>query len=135
MLEQIIRDKRVIGKLINDKILYLGVINSKSVNMEELKKFKNENENINYIILGIKDSLFGDRDVKKSYDWKEIRENIKLRKQVKKVKKDIKKMQKDIKNFKKEVKEDIKKLNDKIDNLIDFIKTDCQFLRRKRRSK
>lgn len=131
MLEQLIRDKRVIGKLINDKILYLGVINSKTVNMEELKKFKNENENINYIILGIKDSVFGDRDVKKSYDWKEIRENIKLRKQVKKVKKDNKKMQKDIKKMQK----DIKKLNEKIDNLIDFIKTDCQFLRRKRRSK
>jgi len=131
MLEQLLRDKRIIGKLINEKILYLGIINSKSANMEELMKFKNENSNFNFIILGIKDSLFGDRNVKRSYDWKEIRENRKLRKQVNKVKKDIKIFKKEVKA----VKEDIKKLNEKIDNLINFIKADIQLLRKKRKRK
>ena len=54
------------------------------------------NKNINFIILGIKNSLFANKDVTKFYDWEEIKKVINLEKKVINLEKDIENVKKQL---------------------------------------
>ena len=69
MIEQIKRDKEVMEKIIKDKILYLGFVNSENINRKSIKDIKG----INFILFGIKNSQFYGRDILHYLDWNLIK--------------------------------------------------------------
>lgn len=77
LLNQLIRDKKFLENEINEDILYLGFVNSKGVDHEKVAQFKEKNKNLNFIILGLNNSIFCNKDVTKFYDWEEIIDNKK----------------------------------------------------------
>jgi len=76
LLFQLIRDKKILENCSDDKFLYVGIINAKSVNFQEVIKFKNEHEDLNFILIGIKNNKIHGKDIRKFHDWDEIVQNI-----------------------------------------------------------
>lgn len=99
LFAQIIRDREIMRQLTNEKILYLGVINSPAFYYEELKKFKEKNGDIPLVLIGIKNNMLSGLDIREFYDWQ-------LREQVDIIQNEIKKM-----------KEEIKNINTRLDNI------------------
>ena len=89
LLQQLRRDREFLGLLGKENYLFVGIINSKSVNHEKVREFMENNENLNFIILGIKNSLFANKDVTKFYDWEVIKKVINLEKDIEDVKKQL----------------------------------------------
>lgn len=56
-------------KIIQDKILYLGLVNSENINRKSFKEIKG----INFILFGIKNSQFYGRDILHHLDWNLIK--------------------------------------------------------------
>jgi hypothetical protein len=83
MVTQLIRDKDVFEKLINEPILYIGFINSKNIGKGDLKASKDGlNKLKNCIIFGIKNKIFSGKNVNKFYNWREIAKINKLEEDV-----------------------------------------------------
>ena len=90
LLLQLLRDKKLLENLTDDNFLYVGIINSKKVNYEIIKKFKNDYKDLNFIIIGINDSKLCQKDLNKYHDWEEIVKMQEVKKDMREVKKDIK---------------------------------------------
>jgi len=75
MISQLERDKNVVEKLINNNILYLGIVNLKDFNIN-LGKI---DFNLKCLILGIKGTNFFGKDLTKYLDWSLIREVAELK--------------------------------------------------------
>ena len=76
LLFQLIRDKKILENFSDDKILYVGIINAKSVNFQEVVKFQNDHEDLNFILIGINNNKIHGKDIRKFHDWDEIVQNI-----------------------------------------------------------
>ena len=86
LLLQLNRDKHIIEKIENiekDNIIYMGFINSKSINRQEF--FKNIIPNfkdLKFILFGIKDEFFGKRKVTEFYDWEGIKNAKRMKRRI-----------------------------------------------------
>lgn len=103
LLYQLKRDKEFLGLLGKEDYLFIGVINSKSLNHEIVREFIKNNKNLNFIILGIKNSLLANKDVTKFYDWDEIKKVMNLENKVMNLEKKIGILGKDVENVKKQL--------------------------------
>ena len=118
LLIQLKRDKYVIDKMQKiekDNIIYLGFINSKSINQKEfykniIPKFKD----LKFVLFGVKNSIFGKRKVTEFYDWEGIIKMDSLDKRLKsleeKTEKRFKNCEKKLTNFEKKLTNFEKKL-------------------------
>ena len=68
MIEQIKRDKGVMEKIVKEKILYIGFVNSDHID----QKIDEEVKGLNFILIGIKNSHFYGRDVIQNIDWNTV---------------------------------------------------------------
>ena len=134
LVSQLIKDKNEIEKLTEKKILYIGLINSKNINLKEIENSKKKLNNLNWIIFGINKSIFSGKNITKFYDWKlinnfndfarETKEKFKLlenrldyvEKRLDNVEKRRDKIEAKMEDFVKMLKEVIEKLNDDIGN-------------------
>ena len=116
LLHQLARDAEFMEFFGKENYLYIGIINSKSVNHEEVIKFINEYGDLNFILLGIKNSQFANREITKFYNWEEIRK-------VRELEDKFITLEKDVEEIKKNLKENNK--------LLQFLKR--RLLKRKRK--
>lgn len=108
LLIQLLRDKKFLEKVSDDNILYLGIINSKTVNFEIISNFKKDHEDLNFIIIGIKDSKLCKKDLNKNHDWDEILKLQKVTKTLEDVMRRLQSVEEELKN-----KKDMEKLTKK----------------------
>jgi len=128
LLLQLKRDKNIMEKYYNEKILCIGIVNSASVNQNILNDFLEDNNDINIIILGFKNSIFDGRDVKQFYDWKSIKKIDNLEKNFNGLKEEVKEIKKEVQDLKGEVNEIKKEVQDlKVD--VQDLKVDVQDLK------
>jgi len=136
LLSQLKKDKKIMENYYNEKILCIGIVNSASVDKNILNKFLKENDDVKIIILGFKNSIFDERDIKQFYDWKSIKKIDNLEKEIKDLKEDVKEevqdLREEVKDLKEDVKKEVKELKEdvsKIFNILNTFKDD--FLKKK----
>jgi len=142
LLSQLKKDKKIMENYYNEKILCIGIVNSASVDKNILNKFLKENDDLKIIILGFKNSIFDERDIKQFYDWKSIKKIDNLEKEIKDLKEDVKEevqdLREEVKDLKEDVKKEVKELKEdvsKIFNILNTFKYDFLKKKRKRRKK
>lgn len=99
MINQIKADKNIYEKITKEKIIYIGIVGYSGRKSNIDINFEEELDGINCIILQMENCNFCGRNMKKSLDWKLIRE--------------VQQMKQDIDNL----KEDIGELKTSVDNL------------------
>lgn len=77
MVNQLYRDKQIFKKFTKENFLFIGFMNSKSVEEEEIIDAMDKLNELNCVIFGIKNSIFGNRNVTKHIDWLKIYEDEK----------------------------------------------------------
>ena len=68
LVKQIKKDNNIFGKKLKKKIVYLGFINSPTIDSNSKKNFE-KLKKINCVIYGIKESKFAGKNVLKPIDW------------------------------------------------------------------
>jgi hypothetical protein len=73
LISQLSRDKEILEKFYDDNFLYIGIINSKSVNFQELKNILGMYDDFNFMLFGVINSQFAGKDTTKYHDWDEMK--------------------------------------------------------------
>jgi hypothetical protein len=117
MVTQLIRDKDVFEKLINEPILYIGFINSKNIGKGDLKASKDGlNKLKNCIIFGIKNKIFSGKNLNKFYNWREMAKINKLEEDVRLLGNEVKQLKESQESQGKKI-EQLKDSQDELKNL------------------
>ena len=73
LISQLSRDKEILEHFYDDNFLYIGIINSKSVNFQELKNILGMYDDLNFMLFGVINSQFAGKDTTKYHDWDELK--------------------------------------------------------------
>lgn len=84
LIKQIKKDDNIFGRILKKKIIYLGFINSPTVDSNSEKNFI-QLQKINCVIFGIKESKFAEKNVLKPIDWDLLKEVKGLKKKLDKI--------------------------------------------------
>ena len=121
LLLQLKRDKLIYEKVEErqkDSIIYIGFINSKSINKHEfLKNIIPNFKDLKFILFGIKNSIFGKRKVTEFYDWEGIKNVKRIERRIDNFEGRIVKLENEVVKMNKKLDIIIKKLSNKdVDN-------------------
>ena len=94
------RDQQIIKYKMKENPIYLGFINSNSVDTKIMKNIKKQLKDINYILFGVKNNKFAKREITQFYDWLLIYKTQSLEQRVK------------------VIENEVKNINNKLDHLI-----------------
>ena len=84
LIKQIKKDDNIFGRILKKKKIYLGFINSPTVDSNSEKNFI-QLQKINCLIFGIKESKFAEKNVLKPIDWDLLKEVKGLKKKLDKI--------------------------------------------------
>ena len=119
LLEQIKRDYQVIPKILKQKILFIGFINDKTIDID----ISNEIEDVPFMLFGINNSILCGRNVTQYLDWKTI---IDL-KRIDKVEERLENVEKRLDNVEKRL-DNVEKRLDGIDGRLNDIESAINYL-------
>ena len=123
LFSQMKRDQQIIKYKMKENAIYLGFINSNSVDTKIMKNIKKQLKDINYVLFGVKNNKFAKREITQFYDWLLIYKVQSLEQSIKNIKQRVEVIENDVKN-----------INNKLDHLISlFSRRNNLILGRKRK--
>ncbi len=117
LFEQFKKDKYIFETLLNESFLFIGFINSKSVDFKELTDITND---LKYILFGVKNSIFTGKDITKFYDWDGIKKMKDINNKMNTLEKKVSNIEGTVNTMKEDFRKIMNLLTEKIE--IDFKK-------------